>query len=322
MTTAKKTTKKRSSTLQYGTTFDDVFRTICLKLPQLIVPLINETFGENYPDDVKVVQLRNEFVSEKGKIITDSIFFICGKYYHIECQSSTDRKIEIRMIRYDFEIAYEHAERTEQGYTVRFPESAVLYLRHDSKTPDKLTVKVEMPDGQITEYSAKVIKAQRYTREEIFKKKLLGLVPFYLMRYEKESGIFEKDRSEREEFLAECARLRDDIGNAVGTEEAMYNDLINLVLKVSDHILAKSPKTKKGVRSVMGGKVLTLSSEKLIKKGLREGRREGRQEGQIDTTIDVFKEFGQSKENTIRRLVDKFNLSPEDARDRVNAAWN
>ena len=79
-------------TAQYRSTFDDVFRTIALKLPQLMIALINEAFGENYPEDAEVIQLRNEFVSDSGKVITDSIFYICGRYYHIECQSNADSK--------------------------------------------------------------------------------------------------------------------------------------------------------------------------------------------------------------------------------------
>ena len=96
------------------------------------------------------------------------------------------------------------------------------------------------------------------------------------MRFEDQFGIMEKDSAEREAFLDECARLREDIENAVGSEAALYNDIINLVLKVSDHILIKEPQVRKGVRNIMGGKVLTLSSEKLLKKGRMEGRMEGR----------------------------------------------
>ena len=98
------------------------------------------------------------------------------------------------------------------------------------------------------------------------------------MRFEDQFGIMEKDSAEREAFLEECARLREDIENAVGSEAALHNDLINLVLKVSDHILIKEPQVRKGVRNIMGGKVLTLSSEKLLKKGRMEGRAKEREE--------------------------------------------
>lgn len=70
-----------------NTIFDDVFRTMIEKMPYLAVPLINEVFHTSYPQDVPIVQLRNEHQQENGEIITDSCLKIGGKLYHIECQS-------------------------------------------------------------------------------------------------------------------------------------------------------------------------------------------------------------------------------------------
>ena len=36
----------------HGTIFDDVFRTIAQKMPALLIPLINEVFQTNYPEDI------------------------------------------------------------------------------------------------------------------------------------------------------------------------------------------------------------------------------------------------------------------------------
>ena len=46
--------------MESSTIFDDVFRTMLEKMPQLAVPLINEVFGTSYPEDVKIIQKRNE----------------------------------------------------------------------------------------------------------------------------------------------------------------------------------------------------------------------------------------------------------------------
>ncbi|MCR5420404.1 MAG: hypothetical protein K6E98_05325 [Lachnospiraceae bacterium] len=259
-------------------TFDNVFRTIAQKMPFMMVALINEAFGEHYPDNVKYTQLRNEFITENGKIITDSIFLIKDKYYHIECQSNPDSTMEIRMIEYDFMIAHEHAKKEKGAYVIRFPESAVLYLRHKKSTPDNLKVIVKMPNGESIDYETKVIKAQNYTKDEIFQKKLLILVPFYLMRYESMFSKMDKDYEKRLSFLKECEDLRIRLEKEVGNKEALYADLINLIIKVSNHMLENHKEVKKGVKDVMGGKVLELSSEKLIKKGRAEGRAEEKNE--------------------------------------------
>ena len=35
-----------------NTIFDDVFRTMLEKMPELVIPLINEVFGTDYPNDI------------------------------------------------------------------------------------------------------------------------------------------------------------------------------------------------------------------------------------------------------------------------------
>ena len=88
-----------------NTIFDDVFRTMIEKMPYLAVPLINEVFHTSYSEDVKITQLRNEHQQEDGEIITDSCLLIGKKMYHIECQSTDDTTMAVRMIEYDFAIA-------------------------------------------------------------------------------------------------------------------------------------------------------------------------------------------------------------------------
>lgn len=54
-----------------NTIFDDVFRTMMEKMTYLIVPLINEVFHTSYPENVKIVHLRNEHHLEDGELIAD-----------------------------------------------------------------------------------------------------------------------------------------------------------------------------------------------------------------------------------------------------------
>lgn len=54
-----------------NTIFDDVFRTMMEKMTYLIVSLINEVFHTSYPENVKIVHLRNEHQLEDGELIAD-----------------------------------------------------------------------------------------------------------------------------------------------------------------------------------------------------------------------------------------------------------
>lgn len=49
-----------------NTIFDDVFRTMIEKMPRLVIPLINEVFKTTYPDDIKMIQWRNEHEGKNG----------------------------------------------------------------------------------------------------------------------------------------------------------------------------------------------------------------------------------------------------------------
>ena len=62
-----------------NTIFDDVFRTMMEKMTYLIVPLINEVFHTSYPENVKIVPLRNEHQLEDGEFIADGRMDEIGK---------------------------------------------------------------------------------------------------------------------------------------------------------------------------------------------------------------------------------------------------
>ena len=113
----------------HSTVFDDVFRTIAQKLPQLLIPLINEVFHTNYSEDEDFEQLRNEHYEKYGKIITDSIIRIGRHIYHLECQSQKDSEMVIRMFEYDISIALEHASDSDEIWEIEFPQSCVVFCK-------------------------------------------------------------------------------------------------------------------------------------------------------------------------------------------------
>lgn len=265
------------SATKNNTIFDDVFRTMVQKIPQLLIPLINEVFHTDYSENESFKQLRNEYEEENDKIITDSIIIIRNKTYHIECQSVDDTTMAVRMVEYDFAIALEQATKTGRIYEMDFPESCVLYLRCSSATPDKLEVKVNLPSGDSFIYEAKVVKVQNYTKDVIFRKKLLFFLPYYIMRYEKSLDEISNDSEKLISLLKEYEDIRFRLEMELFKNEhsILYADIVNLIIKISDYILRKEENIKKGVGDAMGGKVLELESERLIKIGRAEGKAEG-----------------------------------------------
>ena len=253
----------------YNTIFDDVFRTMIEKMPYLAVPLINEVFHTSYPEDVKITQLRNEHQQKDGEIITDSCLLIGKKMYHIECQSTDDTTMAIRMIEYDFAIAVENAEKQGRRYRIEFPRSCVLFLRSSGNTPDYLEADVIFPDGKTHVYSIPAIKMADYTKDHIFEKNLLMLLPFYIMRYEKKKHDMRKNLELLQILLDEYDEIRINLEKELtetGKAE-LYTNLTKLIVKIADHIFEKEEDIRKGIGDVMGGKVLELESERLKAEG-------------------------------------------------------
>lgn len=249
--------------------FDDVFRTMIEKMSYLAVPLINEVFHTSYPEDVKITQLRNEHQQKDGEIITDSCLLIGKKMYHIECQSTDDTTMAIRMIEYDFAIAVENAEKQGRRYRIEFPRSCVLFLRSSGNTPDYLEADVIFPDGKTHVYSIPAIKMADYTKDHIFEKNLLMLLPFYIMRYEKKKHDMRKNLELLQILLDEYDEIRINLEKELtetGKAE-LYTNLTKLIVKIADHIFEKEENIRKGIGDVMGGKVLELESERLKAEG-------------------------------------------------------
>lgn len=256
-----------------NTIFDDVFLTLLEKLPRLIIPLINEVFKTNYTEEDEVIQLKDSHQTPEGRRITDSALRIRDKWYHIECQSTPDSAIIIRMIEYDFSIALGNVRRTAGKYVMEFPRSCILYLRHTKNTKDTEEVEIHLPDGGCVAYRIPVIKVQEYTKDTIFQKKLLFLLPFYIMRYEKDAHRIENDESRLNSLLAEYGdirkRLEVSMGNRNQTKE--LKDLKELISRIADYIFRDEEKAKKGVNGIMRGKVLELESDRIYNAGFLKG---------------------------------------------------
>ena len=263
-----------------NTIFDDVFRTMQEKMPELTIPLINEVFATEYPHDIEIIQGRNEHHTVTGEIITDTYLVICGKRYHIECQSTRDQTMILRMIEYDFAIGLENAMKVDGTYRIQLPHPCILYLRGDDDNAYQ-NMELILYDGQIIKYHVPVIRMEWYSLDEIFKKNLILLLPFYIMRYEKRKEKIENELVLKNRIFQEYRAIEqylEDIFLKKGMEKE-FRDMTELINRIGDYVFSKQQKVRKGLGEIMGGKVLELESDKLIKKGKEIGEQIGKQIG-------------------------------------------
>lgn len=290
--------------MESNTIFDDVFRTMLEKMPQLAIPLINEVFGTSYPEDIEIIQKRNEHQTQNGRVITDSHLLIANRIYHIECQSTDDSTMVIRMIEYDFAISLEHVQKENGRYRMYFPQSCVLYLR-GTKKRDTISVEIVMPDGNTVEYTVPVVQVQRFTCDDMLQKHLLFLLPYHVIKYEQEKGL-DTDSEKWKELLDEYAKIEKYLEKnflETGNEKA-YRDMVELIIRIADYVFRDKEKVKKGFGDVMGGKVLELESDKLIQRGIEQGLEKGIQQGiaMERKNTELVRRKAEEAEEEIQRL--------------------
>ena len=270
-------TNNRKSAL--NTPYDNAYRTLLDSCPRLIIPLINEIFGENYTGQEKIVQSPNEFfILDEGdrKIVTDSVFTIYGDHvghYHIECQSNSDGSMLIRMFKYDSHIAVKCSSVFENTLTVRFPNFAVLYLRSTVNTPDTSVIQIETPGGSVS-YEVRIIKIKEYSIEEIFRKNLLLLIPFHIFVFESRLEDIESDEDALLQLKSYYSSIRielDELAAEGSISEFEKQTIIEMSNSVVDSLARKYEHVRKGVGNVMGGIILDTQAKRILNQGREEG---------------------------------------------------
>ncbi len=295
-----------------NTPYDDVFRTLLNDCSSLIIPVINEVFGEHYSGQEKITFSPNEhFLNQQGgneeERITDTSFKIEGKEtkkYHLECQSSTDNSMLVRFFEYDTQIALDEGRINGNVLIVTLPHSAVLFLRHHTSTPDTLKIRMVTPGGTV-EYDIQVMKSQQYTLEAIFEKNLLLLIPFYIFSHESQFDEYEKDKTKLKSLQKEYEQIKnklEELLNQGAISEYTRCTIIDMSNKVLEHIAVKYNSVKEGVKAVMGGKVLEYEAKTIIREGIEQGIEQG--ENKLSKLIATLMENGRSQD-VIRVTQDK-----------------
>ena len=268
-----------------GNIYDGAFRTILNDCRQMIIPVINEIFKEDYTGNEIIEFHPNEhFMDQQDAAdherITDTNFIIYGKKkkkYHLECESSLpDGRMTIRLFEYDAQIALDEGEVIHETLTVTFPNTAVLYLRNYKKTPDKMRYVIKTPGGSV-EYDVPIMKVQEYSLEDIFSKGLLLLIPFYIFSHEKNFQVYNNNeqkltklKAEYQDILERLDKLEQE--GIIGAFDK--RTIIELSRDVVREIAQKYENVQKGIGGMMSGALLETEARKILNKGKDEAKKE------------------------------------------------
>ncbi len=283
-----------------GNIYDGAFRTILNDCRKLIIPVINEIFREEYTGEERIEFLPNEhFLDQQDEAdkerITDTNFRVIGKItkkYHLECESSLpDGKITIRLFEYDAQIALDEGEVTEETLTVTFPNTAVLYLRNYKKTPDKMKYVIVTPGGTV-KYDIPLMKVQNYTLDDIFEKRLLLLIPFYIFSHEKNFPEYNSNEQKLEKLKSEYRYILERLDEleqqgVIGAFDK--RTIIELSSDVVKEIAQKYGNVQKGVGDIMGGALIETEARTILNQGIKQGKTQGISETKKQTALRMLK---------------------------------
>ena len=290
-----------------NTPYDDVFRTMLNDCSSLIIPVINEIFNERYCGNEKIVfspeiHFVNQQDGDETKRITDSSFTIIGEKetkFLLECQSTADSSMLVRIFEYATQIALDQGELENNVLKVEIPRSAILFLRSNGATPDKMKIEIKTPGG-MNSFDVLVMKAQKYSIDDFFEKRLLFLIPFYIFTHESRFKEYNLDEDKLEELKAEyieIIRRLDSLLEDGSVSAYTRKTIVEMSGKVVNNLAQKYEYVKEGVKSVMGGKVLEYEAKQILNEGKNEGRIE-----QAKETAQILKGMGMGEESIAKAV--------------------
>lgn len=147
-----------------------------------------------------------------------------------------------------------------------------------------MIVEIETPKGSI-EYDVAVMKTQKYSLEELFEKRLLFLLPYYIFKHESKLEEYDKDIDKLYDLQAECYKIVMQLEDMVRTKEIdVYTKqtIMELSNIVAAKLASKYQNVVEGVKTVMGGKILDYPAKDILNQGKAEGRVEGKLEEKLN----------------------------------------
>lgn len=236
-----------------------------------------------------IIALENEKIPAKNESRLDKLILIDAPegrcILNIEPQGYFDSKMSARMLRYKSDI-WEYT--MEKGMGTPSIKQAVIYFfkEHDNK---KYSLEDHWDEEETLKYSYKAIKVWEMRKEEIIKKKLLGLYPLIpLMK----KGPKETDENVLEETILTISSVEDT---------ALQADLFAVT-----SILAGEKFSKGFVKKYIRRNMLMKSS--LFNEWVEEERKEATEKAEKDTT----------KRNILDLLSEKFDFVPNEVRESIN----
>ena len=266
---ADKKVKKTQNDENITQIYDKIFKRILTLSNVAVVGFINGIFGKNFPKDSTLMYNWTENIKNSlEKTIADTIITVNdAEKFHAEVQISNDSTIAIRVFDYGYQDALKYRKTKTDRIILEFPEAKVIYLEHNSATPDEVILELKFKNQGSFEYKIPTMKFLDYSIEELNKQHLVILLPLYLLKLRKE--IDQEPSTENARKLK--ALINDGIIKTIEENEQAGNIthedtivLIGLLEKLYTHLYGGIKKFKtEGVKDMLSQKLI-LETDKIM----------------------------------------------------------
>ena len=284
--------------------FDKIFKRILTLSNVAVVNFINGIFGKNFLKGSKVTYNWTESVKNNlEKTIADTIITVNNtEKFHIEVQIHNE-SIAIRVFDYGYQDALKYRKIEDDRIILEFPQSKVIFLEHNSKTPDVVILELKFGNQDSFEYKIPTMKFLNYSIEELSNQHLVILLPLYLLKLRKE---IEKEPS-RENALKLKTLINDGIIKCIEDNEKAGNItlddtvvLIGLLERLYKYLYGSIQKFKEeGVENMIADKLILKSDRLIHEKDMQTDRLIREKDMITKKLIEAEKEKEKAKENTL-----------------------
>ncbi|MCD8380336.1 MAG: hypothetical protein LUC95_08505 [Lachnospiraceae bacterium] len=253
----------------------------------------------------------NQQDGREDKRITDTSFSIIGAYvkkYLFECQTNPDSSMLVRIFEYSTQIALDDGRMIGNTLEVEIPNCAILYLRSTKNTPDNLHICIRFQDKALT-YEIPAIKMKNYSLDELLKKNLLFLLPFYIFTYDSRLKEYNTNEEKLNALKAEYRMIVNHLDHLeyLGQLSAYFKKtLIDMSEKVVDNLAANYGAVKEGVRTIMGGQILEYEAKTILR------------QGQMEALVQNVQALMETMNWTAEQAMDRLKV-PKEKREAVYA---
>ena len=192
------------------------------------------------------------------------------------------RKLIIPVINDIFDEHYTGEEEIRFSPNEHFLESIILNVKVAYQMGrlqsgfSKMKYVIVTPGGTV-QYDVPIMKVQSYSLDEIFEKRLLMLIPFYIFSHEKSFSEYNNNELKLEELKAEyriiLERLDDlEKQGIIGAFDK--RTIIELSSDVIREIARKYENVQKGIGATMRGLLIQTEAGTILNRGISENKKE------------------------------------------------